>query len=76
MALEPGDLQLLNSHVTYHARAAYEDAGGPARDRLLLRLWLAVPDSRPLPHGFEVLWGDTAPGAVRGGIQVARAASA
>ena len=73
MTFEPGDLQLLNSHVTYHARAPYEDADGPDRDRLLLRLWLAVPDSRPLPHGFEVLWGDIAAGAPRGGIRIRQA---
>lgn len=71
MSLEPGDLQLLNSHVTYHARNPYEDVEGPDRDRLLLRLWLAVPGSRPLPDGFEVLWGDVAPGALRGGIRQA-----
>lgn len=71
MALEPGDLQLLNSHVTYHARNPYEDSEGPDGDRLLLRLWLAVPGSRPLPDGFEVLWGDIAAGALRGGIRAA-----
>jgi hypothetical protein len=72
MVLEPGDLQLLNSHVTYHARAPYQDAEGPDTDRLLLRLWLAMPNSRPLPEGFEVLWGTTAAGAVRGGIAARR----
>jgi hypothetical protein len=76
MSLEPGDLQLLNNHVTYHARAPYQDAEGPDADRLLLRLWLAVPNSRPLPEGFEVLWGDTAPGALRGGIREPAAAPA
>jgi hypothetical protein len=69
MTLEPGDLQLLNSHVTYHARAPYQDDEAPDRDRLLLRLWLAMPNSRPLPEGFEVLWGEIGPGAVRGGIR-------
>jgi hypothetical protein len=68
MELQPGDLQLLNNHVIYHSRTAYEDDDGPDRDRLLLRLWLAPPNSRALPPGFEVLWGTTAPGAPRGGI--------
>ena len=68
MELQPGDIQLLNNHVIYHGRTAYEDADGPDRDRLLLRLWLAPPNSRALPPGFESLWGTTAPGAPRGGI--------
>ena len=68
MEFRPGDLQLLNNHVVYHARTAYEDAPGPENDRLLLRLWLAPRNSRALPPGFEVLWGTTAPGAPRGGI--------
>ena len=68
MELGPGDIQLLNNHVVYHGRTAYEDAPGPGQDRLLMRLWLAPPDSRPLPEGFEVLWGSIQGGAVRGGI--------
>src|SRR6266571_746121 len=68
MELQPGDLQLLNNHVIYHSRTAYEDDDGPDRDRLLLRLWLAPSNSRALPLGFEVLWGTTARGAPRGGI--------
>jgi hypothetical protein len=69
MELLPGDIQLLNNHVIYHGRTAYEDAPDPGRDRLLLRLWLAPPNSRPLPEGFEALWGSTKGGAVRGGIR-------
>jgi len=68
MDLQPGDLQLLNNHVIYHGRTAYEDAAGSDRDRLLLRLWIAPPNSRELPGGFEALWGTTEPGAPRGGI--------
>ncbi len=68
MALELGDMQFLNNHVMYHARAAYEDEAAPDQDRLLLRLWLAVPNSRRLPDGFDVLWGSIEPGALRGGI--------
>jgi hypothetical protein len=68
MDLQPGDLQLLNNHVIYHSRTAYEDEVGSDRDRLLLRLWLSPSNSRALPPGFEVLWGTTAPGVPRGGI--------
>src|SRR4029077_17399778 len=62
MELGAGDIHLLNNPVVYHGRTAYEDAEGPGRDRLLLRLWLAPPNSRPLPDGFETLWG-----SIRGG---------
>jgi hypothetical protein len=72
MLFSPGDLQLLNNHVIYHGRTAYEDTPGTDNDRLLLRLWLAPRNSRALPPGFEVLWGTTAPGAPRGGIAQAR----
>jgi hypothetical protein len=68
MTFEPGDIQLLNNHLTYHARTAFEDYEEPAHKRLLLRLWLAVPGSRPLPAGFEHVFGKTDAGAVRGGV--------
>lgn len=74
---EPGDIQYLNNHILYHARTAYEDAPFDASfepghgKRLLYRMWLSVPNSRPLPPGHAVLFGDTAPGALRGGIRQA-----
>ena len=68
MVLEPGDIQFLNSHVTYHGRTAFADDKGTARERLLMRLWLAMPNSRPLPQDHEVLWRNVEVGAVRGGI--------
>jgi hypothetical protein len=64
----PGDMQLVNNHVIYHARTAFEDDEASDRVRLLYRLWLSVPNSRPLPPGHEVLWGSIEPGAPRGGI--------
>jgi hypothetical protein len=68
MELKPGDIQLLNNHVVYHARTTYEDDPAPGHDRFLMRLWLSMPHSRALPDGYEALWGSTEPGAVRGGI--------
>lgn len=64
---EPGDLLLINNHVIYHGRDPFEDGEG-GRNRLLLRIWLSMPKSRPLPKGHAVLWGATEPGALRGGI--------
>jgi hypothetical protein len=74
MELEPGDIQLLNNHVIYHARTAFEDDPAAGHDRLLFRLWLSMPNSRSLPEGFEVLWGSIAAGALRGGIAQPRSA--
>jgi TfdA family taurine catabolism dioxygenase TauD len=52
MDLEPGDLQLLNSYVTLHDRTAYDDFDEPERKRHMLRLWLEVPNRRPLAPDF------------------------
>ena len=68
MTLEPGDLQLINSHVTYHGRTPFEDDVSSGRDRLLLRLWLTMAGNRPLPPDHAVLWGSVAAGEPRGGI--------
>ena len=66
--MEPGDIQLVNNHVIYHARTAFEDDAGSDQVRLLYRLWLSVPNSRALPPGHEVLWQSIEAGALRGGI--------
>ena len=68
MTFEPGDIQLLNNHLIYHARTRYDDYDEPHRKRLLLRLWLSVPGSRPLPAGYELLFGRIDAGALRGGV--------
>ena len=69
MTFAPGDMQFINNHVIYHARTAYEDREG-ARDqrRLLLRLWLAMPNSRALPADHATLWTNVEAGTRRGGI--------
>lgn len=40
----------LTSHLICHGRTAFEDAAASGRDRLLLRLWLSMPNSRALPE--------------------------
>jgi hypothetical protein len=64
----PGDIQLLNNHVIFHGRTAYEDDSASHEERLLFRLWLSMPNSRRLPSGFETLWGSAEAGALRGGV--------
>jgi hypothetical protein len=64
----PGDIQLLNNHVIFHGRTAYEDDSSSHQERLLFRLWLSMPNSRRLPQGFDKLWGSAEPGALRGGV--------
>src|SRR5215475_8626675 len=69
MTLEPGDLQLINSPVTYHGRTPFEDDFAAGKSRLLLRLWLTMANNRPLPAGHEILWRSIEAGQPRGGIQ-------
>lgn len=66
--LKAGDLLLMNNHVTLHSRTAFTDSDELERQRLLLRLWLAPPNSRALPSAFRVLYGSIESGAVRGGV--------
>jgi len=68
MWLEPGDLQVINSHVTLHSRTDFTDHDDPAQKRLLFRLWLAPPDGDHLPESWRVLFKAVEPGTVRGGI--------
>jgi hypothetical protein len=50
--LEPGEILISNNFVILHARTAFEDSA--ERKRLLLRLWLNVPDGRPtIPELLE-----------------------
>ena len=65
---EPGDLQLLNNHVILHSRTAFEDWPETERRRHLLRIWLSVPNSRPLNASMTPIFRDTRAGAVRGGF--------
>lgn len=68
MRFAPGDIQLLNNHVIYHGRTAFKDDASTGNDRMLMRLWLSMPNSRALPEDHAILWGDVSAGKPRGGI--------
>lgn len=66
--LEPGDLQIINSHVTVHSRTDFTDHAAPELKRLLFRLWLAPTDGARLPESWGVLYRAVGAATVRGGI--------
>jgi len=68
MMFEPGDLQLLNNHVTYHSRTQFDDYQELDRRRHLLRMWLSVPNSRDLSPQLGTIYQDQKGGTVRGGF--------
>ena len=65
---KPGDLQFVNNHVMLHSRTEFTDWPEPDRRRHLLRMWMSVPNSRPLSEAMKTIYGDGKPGAVRGGF--------
>lgn len=64
---EPGTLAFFNNNTVFHMRTEFEDWEEPEKRRHLLRIWLSLPNSRPLPESFATFWGDVRGGAVRGG---------
>lgn len=69
MWLEPGDMQIVNNHVLLHSRTDFQDFDEPEKKRLLCRLWLAPPNSVPLPESWGDFYRSIQPGTVRGGIR-------
>ncbi len=69
MEFQPGDIQLVHNHTLLHNRTAFEDWPEPENKRHLLRLWLAVPQARPLPAVYAERYGKVDIGD-RGGIIV------
>lgn len=69
---ERGDILLLNNWVTLHRRSAFEDFAEEEKKRCLFRIWLSMPNSRPLDPLFEANFGATGAGEVRGGFRVSK----
>lgn len=69
MYLEPGDMQLVNSHTTVHSRTDFIDHEEALEKRLLFRLWLATPEGERLPESWRAAYRAVEPRTVRGGIR-------
>jgi hypothetical protein len=69
MRLAPGDMQFVYNHTLLHDRTGFEDWPDDVAKRHLLRLWLALPQDRPLPPVFASRYGTVAVGD-RGGVVV------
>tara|TARA_B100000029_G_scaffold387418_1_gene383425 strand:+ start:407 stop:1402 length:996 start_codon:yes stop_codon:yes gene_type:complete len=67
--MEAGDLLLLNNWTTFHRRNEFFDRETASQKRHLLRIWLAMADSRPIAPCFVDHFGATAAGVVRGGMR-------
>ena len=50
--MEPGDIIAANNYDILHARSEFED-GDSDEGRHMMRLWLSLPNGRPLPPVFE-----------------------
>lgn len=70
MRLEVGDMQFVYNHSQLHDRTGFVDWPEPDRRRHLLRLWLSMPNDRPLPEVFKERYGSIEIGN-RGGIVTA-----
>lgn len=67
---QPGDVVFVNNFVCFHARTAFTD--DPANEtcrRHLSRIWLSMPNSRPLsPRYKHYFFQNIEAGAIRGGL--------
>ena len=69
MVLERGDMQFVNNHVLVHSRTHFQDFDEPGRKRHLLRLWLSIPDARPLHQTLRDAYKSVERNTVRGGFK-------
>ena len=66
---QPGDILFLNNWVTLHRRSEFEDYAEKTKKRHILRIWLSVPNSRPLDPLFLDNYGAVGAGELRGGMR-------
>ena len=66
---KPGDMLFINNFTVLHRRSEFEDFEELDRRRHIFRIWLSVPNSRPLDPLFKENYGSVEAGAVRGGMK-------
>lgn len=66
---KPGDILLVNNWTTLHRRTAFVDHPSEDEKRCLFRIWLSMPDSRPLVPEFKDNFGAVGAGEIRGGMR-------
>jgi len=52
--MEPGDMQFVSNRISLHARTDYVDWPEIERARLLLRVWLQLPELSTVPDNMEM----------------------
>lgn len=65
MQFRQGDIQLVSNHAILHSRNEFVDFDEPEKRRDLLRLWMNIPNGRPLTYEFATRYG---PGSARMGV--------
>ncbi len=69
MIFQPGDMQFVCNHFTWHSRTAFEDSELVENRRHLLRLWLACSDGPSLPswmtNSYEGVTEDGRPNGIQ-----------
>lgn len=55
MELQPGDIQWVNNYAVMHARTSFEDHPEVDRKRLMVRLWLNIPEQDLAPDFASVI---------------------
>jgi hypothetical protein len=66
---QPGDIVFMNNWLTLHRRTEFEDHDDHELRRHILRVWLSMPNSRPIDPLFAGNYGATEAGAIRGGMR-------
>ena len=55
--LHPGDIAWCNNYTVFHGRAGHEPVAEEERKRLLLRIWIDLPEVRPFADEGRIRYG-------------------